>query len=149
MDPSLIEDFIFKTIVFITCLAAVLYVFTKTISENTSKAVEPEPEAKPEQPAEPEKHGGVKCDGCGKDDPDRKAYINEGCKHVVCDRCVSLTTKAGLLKSLRLCPDHVHRVRLWDLSCKVCDKKGGYLKPYKIPSTRRPPTVNTAPSLYR
>lgn len=149
MDPSLIEAVIFKTVSFAACLAIALFVFTRAILEKVEKAPEPDvPVVNPISPPIPEKHGGIMCEGCDKDDPDRKAFVNEGCNHVLCELCVRIVRRVTIRK-LELCPDLVYRARLQDMACKVCSYNNGYVVPYTSPIIRTPPKISDVPNLYR
>lgn len=150
MEPSLVEAFIFKTVCYVACLAAAaIYVFTRTTADHAQNAFEPEPSvAEAEPPVEPDRHGGVKCDGCGKDDPARMVFVVENCQHVVCELCVKLPPKQSLLERLQLCSDQVYRVQLCDAQCKVCSKKG-FLRPPMLPVVRQPPKVTAHPRVFR
>ena len=148
MEPLLIEAF-FKTVCFVACFGAAIYVFTEAIFSQHSKPAEVEtPAPEPEPPAEPERHGGVKCEGCGKDDPTRMLVVNDNCKHEICEKCVTLPTKKILLEKLQLCADQVYRVQLWNIECKVCSKIG-FLSPPKLPINRLSPTVTKLPGIFR
>lgn len=151
MDSSVAERLIFKWVCFIAYLLAAVFLFAGTALGKTVTVVEPEKLiGEAEIPAaEPEKHGGIKCEGCGKDDSDRAPYVNMFCKHVVCENCITLRPKKALLATMQMCPDGLARTRLHDARCKVCSHARGRLRPYRDPVVRAPPEVKTPPSMYR
>lgn len=145
------ERLIFKCVCFIACLFAAVIYFVGTASGEAVTVVEPERiiEEAEIPPAKPEKHGGIKCEGCEKDDPDKAPYINMSCKHVVCENCITLRPKKTLLATMQMCPDGLARTRLHDTRCKVCSYARGRLRPYRNPIVRARPEVKTLPSMYR
>ena len=145
MEVEFLQTCVYKSFCFLAYLALSFFVLTSNIPKEVETIVEPNIIVAipiPTPPPRPEKHGGVTCNGCGKDDPDKMAFVNSVCKHVVCQVCVKLPRKETLLKTLAMCADQVSRVRLEDVRCKACQTKGGFLTPWTEPTVRTPPKVS-------